>query len=228
MINGHTCIKDDGGSVFWKRCEACEAEKQAAAPRVVEGRRPLDFYETPEWQTVALLDRIPIRGSVLEPCVGDGAIANVLKSRWPMASASESCLITNDIDPARTADYTLDAAQDELWERVGLVDWVVTNPAFNVAMPIVQRAQQRAKKGVAMLLRISFPEPTKTRGPWLEAHPPDGLIYLPRWSYKANGQSDSATTAWMLWLNDPLLKRPYGRIWVHKEKPVRQQLRDAA
>ena len=38
-------------------------------------RRPLDFYETPAHYVEQLLARVPIKGRVFEPCVGDGAIS---------------------------------------------------------------------------------------------------------------------------------------------------------
>jgi len=56
---------------------------------------------------------------------------------------------------------------------------------------------------VAMLLRLSFLEPTakvNPRGPWLAECPPSRLIVLPRCSYTGDGRTDSVTTAWMIWL----------------------------
>lgn len=39
-----------------------------------------DFYATPPWVTQALLRHVTFRGSVWEPCCGDGAMAKVLES----------------------------------------------------------------------------------------------------------------------------------------------------
>lgn len=177
-------------------------------------RRKLDAYFTPTYQTRALLAHQPrIEGVILEPCVGDGSISRVLSAA--VGDRARSCIITNDIDPAMPAQFHLDAAGAELYQQViekyGQVDWVVTNPPY--AMPlctqIVEQALRHAKKGVAMLLRISFREPTahkNPRGPFLAANPIDRLLTLPRHSYTGNGKSDSATTEWAIWLKDDYLR----------------------
>lgn len=151
-------------------------------------RRALDFYETPEWQTRALLRRQQIAGRVFECCVGDGSLARAL---GPCA--------TNDIDSSRPADFHLDAAIAESWGKFPGADWVVTNPPFKQALPILEHAHKHAAVGVALLLRISFMEPTESRAPFLCVTPPHRQIVLPRWSYKNNGQTDSVTTAWFIW-----------------------------
>ena len=168
-------------------------------------RRIRDFYETAPWQTRALLAHQPITGLVLEPCAGDGSLANELRL------ASDARVVTNDIDVSRLADYHFDASDYRLFDRIeadiGPIDWVVTNPPY--AMPrctqIVRLAVERARVGVAMMLRISFREPTakvNPRGPFLSTHPISRLLTLPRYSFTGNGKSDSATTEWAIWLKD--------------------------
>lgn len=145
-------------------------------------RRKLDFYETNEQAVRELTSRVNISGNVLEPCVGKGAIA-----RW-----FPGCR-TNDIDPAMPADMHEDACTLRLGP-----DWVVTNPPFSSAFKILQNFYDQGSQ-CAFLLRLSFLEPTFERGPWLEGHPPDGLIVLPRYSFTGDGKTDSVTCAWMLW-----------------------------
>lgn len=130
-------------------------------------RTAFDFYETPAWQTRALVKRVQIAGRVLECCVGDRSLANELQ---------HSTVITNDVNPERVADFHLDATQAESWAQFPEVDWVVTNPPFNGAMQILKHAHAKARFGVVMLLRISFLEPTKERGPWLVNAPPQSTI----------------------------------------------------
>ena len=153
-------------------------------------RTKFDFYETPKWQTEALRRRVQICGSVLECCVGDGSLARMLP---------DCSVITNDIDEVRSADFHLDAANPESWSAFPQVDWVVTNPPFNAAMPILKAAHAHAKFGVIFLLRLSFMEPTKEREQFLSETPPNRQIILPRWSYKQNGSTDCVTTAWFVW-----------------------------
>jgi len=162
-------------------------------------RRPLDAYFTPRWQTEALLARVPVTGIVLEPCAGDYSIVNVINERGAVTS-----ILTNDVGRQHLYDWTLDATRPDLYRVAAPVDWIVTNPPYKSpdCLAIVQRSVDTARVGVAMLLRLSFLEPTDTRnprGPWLAAHPPDGLLVLPRHSYTGDGRSDSVTTAWVVW-----------------------------
>lgn len=157
-------------------------------------RHAHDFYETPAWMTLALLRRVPMAGRALECCAGDGAIARVLEH-------SGLKVITNDVDPARDVQYRLDASTVDGWMLLPPVEWVVTNPPFGLADRIVPLAFNHWKplRGVAMLLRLSWLEPTAARSAFLRAHPPTRLVVLPRHDFKGNGQTDSVTSAWFVW-----------------------------
>ncbi len=52
-------------------------------------REARDFYATPAWVTERLLDHIRLRGTVWEPCCGDGAMARVLQARGYAVVASD-------------------------------------------------------------------------------------------------------------------------------------------
>ena len=163
-------------------------------------RRHHDFYETPAWQVRALLHHQPdIGGVILDPCVGTGSVARCLHGP----------ICTNDWDTAHTADHHLNASSADLYTAVGPVDWVVTNPPYTMplCLEIVARAVREARVGVALLLRITFREPTRhrhPRGPWLAAHPISRVLTLPRYSYTQDGRTDSVTTEWCIWLRRPL------------------------
>jgi hypothetical protein len=86
------------------------------------------------------------------------------------------------------------------------VDWIVTNPTFAGALPIVKHARKYARVGIAFYLRISFWEPTikghdpsKHRGPFLRDFPPNGFLPMSRISHTEDGSTDSATCAWFVW-----------------------------
>jgi hypothetical protein len=87
------------------------------------------------------------------------------------------------------------------------IDWIVTNPPFNVAAQIVPNAFNHAVKGIAMLLRLSYLEPVEDRGAWLNSHPPSDLIVLPRISFTGDGKTDSVTCAWMVWRKNATQQR---------------------
>lgn len=157
-------------------------------------RHTNDFYQTPSWATRCLLDhlKMPTPSSIFEPCVGDGAIARELQQRGHRVS-------TNDLDTSRAADVHFDAT--DVWPLMVTIerpDWVITNPPFSAAYRILRRAIASASS-VAMLLRLSFLEPTQEREAFLVEEPPNLLIVLPRYSFTGDGKTDSVTSAWMIW-----------------------------
>lgn len=160
-------------------------------------RSAFDFYPTPSWMTRSLLHFHPSISSarVLEPCSGDGAIVRVLE-------AAGCSVLTNDIDTRHPAQTHHDATDPKYWASLPYVEWVITNPPFNVALPILQLALSHATIGVAFLLRKTFLEPTEDRGPWLMEHPPARLIGQPRYSFRGKG-SDSVSCDWYVWLRHP-------------------------
>ncbi len=161
-------------------------------------RKNLDLYETDEMLTRHLLQRVNIRGTVIEPAAGPGAMARVL--------IAHGCqVITNDIDPQHPTDTHADATDPlaPMWSPYARPDWVVANPPFVVAHDILPLAYSAAKIGVAFLLRLSYLEPCQNRGPWLDKHAgnfTDLIIFgQPRPSFTGNGRTDNVTTAWMVW-----------------------------
>ena len=167
-------------------------------------RRPHDFYETPPHYVDALVRAFPeLKSSlnlIFEPCVGKGAISDNFANT-----------LTNDIDPKRQADYRMDATDGKVWRvarayarREQQFLYVVTNPPFNQAADILRQALKECPGVmIAMLLRLSFLEPTKARRDLLERHPPSSIIVLPRYSFRLNDKgeraTDNVTCAWMVW-----------------------------
>ena len=93
-----------------------------------EARRDKDFYPTPPECTEALIDFLEYEnikiGRVWECAAGDGAIARVLERRW--------------YDVVQTDILTgTDFLTAELPEHV---DWIITNPPFNLAEQFIRRA----------------------------------------------------------------------------------------
>lgn len=177
-------------------------------------RRDLDFYPTASWATEALLARVPITGRVLEPCVGRGDIARVIKG--DDLRGHRVWVYTNDLDRHHVADEHEDARDRGWWSRVRdrlEPEWVVTNPPFSVAHEILPLAFATATKGVAMLLRITYLEPCEGRAGWLAAHPPDKLIVLPRISFTGDGSTDLATCAWFVWSQEGNFGNKIDEMW---------------
>jgi len=154
-------------------------------------RRENDFYPTPTWATAHLIRLASPQGSILEPCAGEGHIANALRR-------GAFNVTTNDLDPKMPTDWHLDALGDD-FRRQFRPDWIISNPPFSLADQLVPQWIEMAEWGVAMLLRLSWLEPTKARGLFLEHNPPTTLIVLPRISFTGDGHTDSVTTAWFVW-----------------------------
>lgn len=162
-------------------------------------RRPLDAYYTPEHLVTPLLELVRPTGRMLEPCAGDGSISRLLEK------LPRTAVFTNDIDVGlRNVDTHRDATDPDFWRKLrhgNHLDWVITNPPFSKAKIILDHALRNADN-VALLLRLSFLEPTLDRQDLLSECPPDALIVLPRHSFTGDGKSDSVTCAWMVWGDD--------------------------
>lgn len=164
-------------------------------------RRRLDQYETPPHYVAPLLTHIgSLEGLTLyEPCVGAGHIAQLLHGY--------QYLCTNDIDRDREATIHQDARTEAAWPCYDpadpwQIDWTITNPPFSDALAILQHALV-SSHNVAFLARLSFLEPTESRGAFWAKHPPTGVIVLPRYSFRKNDQgkrqTDSVTCCWVIW-----------------------------
>jgi hypothetical protein len=173
-----------------------EQKPQTAKAGMAKQRVANDYYPTPDKLIEALTNTIAIKGTILEPCAGHGAIA----AHFPGCITNEP-FPTGDFLP----DYQLDAANEDLWDALDApVDWVITNPPYGeLATPIVKNALEYAQVGVAMLLRLNWLEPCADRAGVLQAWA-DQLTHIiivnPRPKFRAdtNG-SDNITVAWVVW-----------------------------
>lgn len=185
-------------------------------------RREHDFYETPSWMTDALVDRLRLSGRVLECCAGLGAIA--------LAMPYTVEVITNEPYQQLAADYRLDATRPESWAQFPAVEWVISNPPFNLASAIVPLALEHAKVGVAMVLRLSWFEPTEDRDTFLEAHPPTAIIAMPRHNFRGTASTDSVTSAWFVWAKDGgidngVVTKGERDVWIRRRTPMHERMR---
>ena len=152
-----------------------------------------DFYPTDHGFTRVMLETLPVAlsGPILEPCAGERDIVQILR---------QSGLEVEDTDI--TDGPELDAATDEYWaDRAP--DWTITNPPFNLATKILQKAYDNSRRGVLIFLRITYLEPCPDRANWLDEHA-DQLRWMqvvnPRPIFRADtNKTDSATCVWLLW-----------------------------
>lgn len=159
----------------------------------MKARIAKDFYPTPDKLIRAYLAQNPnlLQGTILEPCAGGGAIAQ------PLIDLGYKIHQTDIKDGEQ-----FDATQSDYWMHRS-PDWVVTNPPFSVATPIIEHAIEHANKGVIMLLRASYLEPCKDRRHLLNDEIAQITYCNPRPKFRADTKgSDSATVVFIVWLKD--------------------------
>lgn len=124
-----------------------------------------DFYQTPSYVTKTLLRREKFRGSILEPCCGDGAILKVLQEK------TRNKLIASDIQDK----FGVGSVKDFLSYKKAAN--IITNPPFTYALPFIKHGLSIYTGKIAFLMRISFLETIK-RYEELFAHNPPARIYV--------------------------------------------------
>jgi hypothetical protein len=165
-------------------------------------RRRLDAYQTHISVTNALFDNIEFEYTagykICEPCAGQGQMASVIRQRMPL-----SVVVTNDIDRQYgNHNYCGDATdpRSDVWFAKHY-EWTITNPPFSKAIEVLENALEHSNH-VAMLLRLSFLEPTRRRASLL-ADPKRKIFAImplnPRPSFTDDGKTDSVTVAWVVW-----------------------------
>lgn len=170
---------------------------EAAGTGVV--RHPDDFYATPAWCTRSILPHLPPARSVLDPCCGDGAILDVVRTFWPSTERFGFEIDTNRAAMASQKHgitcMRLDALDPQY--QWGNHDLILTNPPYALAMEFVQRAIASGAGYVAMLLRLNWLASQK-RAAWMRAHTPSVYVLPRRPSFTGKG-TDATEYAWMVW-----------------------------
>jgi hypothetical protein len=165
-----------------------------------------DYFPTPPWAARAggeLIQRIdPGSWTVWEPACGGGHMAHGLSDYF------------NEVFSTDLHDYgwpgiqikDLDFLASEA-DEIGEFDWIISNPPFVLGDAFVRKAYARARRGVAMLLRLVFLEggkryrllyddcPLSVVAPFSERVP----MVKGRWDPDA---SSATAYAWFIWIKD--------------------------
>ncbi len=164
-----------------------------------------DAYMTQVDLVKPLAEIIRPSGIILEPCVGT---RNILNGFDKYQRNDERYWVTNDIDEKFYAEYHLDAAEPDLWNRTCPINWVVTNPPYSqpACDLILRYALDTVTNGVAMLLRLSMLEPACRRSNRYEIldEYADNMRYIlpfsgPRPKFREGSGTEFITTAWFVW-----------------------------
>lgn len=165
-----------------------------------EGGDPLDYFPTPPWaaraggELIRRLDPMP-RLTCWEPACGAGHMVHGLADYF-------DAVLGSDIAD-RGAGPVVDFLRPEA-EGLGTADWIVTNPPFSDGEAFARTAWRRARRGVALLLRLQFLEggqrhrmftqycPLTLVAPFAERVP----MVKGRWDPEA---STATAYAWFIW-----------------------------
>jgi len=134
--------------------------------RATEAPDALDYFPTPPWATRAVLPYLKAldphfgRCVVWEPACGEGHMAAVL---------AEACgrVLASDVFDYEGRWFTEAAYADPRVARFPYdfltegaapyaADWVITNPPFNTAAQFAELGLERARRGVALLVRTGW------------------------------------------------------------------------
>ena len=97
-----------------------------------------DYYATQPSSVEDLLLKENVHGRVLEPCVGGGHIADVLKTVADRVDCTD--LVDRGYDGTVVLDF--------LEQNVSPVyDWVVTNPPYKLAQDFIEQSLRATKDG---------------------------------------------------------------------------------
>jgi len=169
-------------------------------------RRQHDAYYTEQGLVLELLKYLDLSRykTILEPCVGDSHIKNVVEQKYPHLQYT-----TNDIDPTKEADYHWDASNvntslygetrgDLWWSK--WYDCCITNFPYNQQDQILPLVWQHVGL-LAFLCRLTWLEPTHSRAKFLQEnahHCRLQVIFNPRPRFDPKG-TDSATSMWLVY-----------------------------
>lgn len=192
------------------RSTAVMQRRRATAPE------SLDYFPTPPFATRALCEFLEGEGYPIatqmawEPACGEGHMVRPLAERFASVRASDVYRY-GDHD---LVDFTITGHTEPQ------ADWIITNPPFRVAEHFIGVGLDRARVGVAMLVRSAFLEGEGRQATLFRHTPPSfALQFVERvvmlegrlirrgavdpFHAKPGGKATSATSyCWLVWLHD--------------------------
>lgn len=120
-------------------------------------RESNDYYATEPKAVELLLEQETFNKTILEPAVGEGHIADVLKSNGYNVICSD--IIDRGYDTTFIVDFLNDYIGDGKYD-------IITNPPYKYALQFCKRALSLIEEGskVAMFLKLQFLEGKERKG----------------------------------------------------------------
>ena len=151
-----------------------------------------DFYPTPGWATVALVQNEEFVGEIWEPACGDGAMSQVLEG-------AGNAVFSSDLFDRGFGKPGVDFLNSERE-----TENIVTNPPFHSAEAFVHKGLASASRKLALLLRLAFLEGGRRQRSIFNVTPPSRVwVFSERITFypKDAERKGSGTTAyaWFVW-----------------------------
>lgn len=159
-----------------------------------------EAYETPLWAVEAILDREILTPRIIDPCVGNGVLAEAAKRRGYGVDAY-------DIHPWSYTPLTLrNFLEPEFPHPTLKRKAVLMNPPFSLAVEFVERCLEYNARKIVCFQRFAWWESKGRRDFW-EKHPPNRVYVCGDrascWRFDIpEEQRKSGTTtahAWFVW-----------------------------
>ena len=130
-----------------------------------------DFYATDPRAVEMLLEVEKFYGKMLEPCVGEGHIAEVLKDKSDISDLICMDIVDRGYDNTNVQDFLKLETDEEF-------DSIVTNPPYSLASDFAEKGLSLLSNGgrMALFLKLQFLEGAK-RKEFFEKYPPK-YIYV--------------------------------------------------
>ena len=185
-----------------------------------EAKTSLDNFPTPPWATRALLEQVLGTEKLetqtcIEPACGAGHMSKVLKEYFKK-------VISADV-----YDYGYGFVQNFLSAPKGIepIDWLITNPPFNLAEEFIRKGLAETSRGVAVLTRTVFLESIGRYERLFEKQPPNIVAQfserVPMVKGRLNPKASTATGyCWLVWHSKEQVKNT-NLVWI---KPCRKSL----
>lgn len=176
-----------------------------------------DYYATPPEAVRKLLDAHWFCGkNILEPCVGAGHIADVVKHRFPEGKMTCIDIVNRGYPGTVQADFLA-------WGGRREYDTIITNPPYILANEFIERSMDLLVNGgqLAMFLKIQFLEGSKREALFRKYPPKYVYVFRRRVSAWNNGMklnpetgkkwSSTITFCWYVWQkglqrNEPVIR----------------------
>lgn len=174
-----------------------------------------DYYATPYESTKLLLNNVEFYGNFLEPCVGGGHIAEVIKKYYPNEPVYCMDLVDRGYPNTLVKDFLTYDFLDQKFDNI------ITNPPYSLAQEFLEKSMNIINDNgkIAMFLKIQFLEGAK-RLEMFKKYPPKYIyVFTKRQNPWRNGNpldekgkpwSSTMCFAWFVWekgsMSEPIIR----------------------